>query len=234
MKRGALVATSAALAALALPASGAQAQARSAAQRVDWTRTVAATPGGGFRMGNPNAPVKVIEFFSLTCPHCAQFAAQSGPLFQTYVRSGRVSVEYRNFVLNGFDLAAAFLSRCAAPSRYFALNHALLGSQAQWMGRVDALTDAQRDELQGLQPLAAMQRITALLGLDVIAERHGVSAPARRACLANQAGLTRLGEMQQAATRDFGVNGTPSFVINGRLAAGVHDWAALEPLLRAR
>ena len=246
MKFRMLIAGLAAIAALALPATGAFAQrdtgrvgqggeARSDGPgRRDWTQNVERTPEGGFRMGNPDASVKVIEYLSLTCPHCAAFVAEGGPeLFRDYVRRGRVSIEYRNYVLNGFDLAAAFISRCAPPAAYFDLNHALLGSQPQWMPRIDALTEAQRNELRGLQPIEAMQRIIALLGLDRIAARHGVSASVRRTCLADQAGLDRIAQMKQAATRDFGIDGTPSFVVNGRLAANVHDWASLEPLLRA-
>ena len=63
----------------------------------DWLRTAVRTPEGGFRIGNPNARVKVIEYLSLTCPHCAEFAHQgSQRLLQNYVRPGQVSVEYRN------------------------------------------------------------------------------------------------------------------------------------------
>jgi protein-disulfide isomerase len=79
-----------------------------------------------------------------------------------------------------------------------------------------------------------MRRIVALIGLDAIAARHGVPPSVQRTCLADPAGLTRLAEMTQAAGRDFGVHSTPSFVVNGRLADHVHDWAALEPLLRGR
>ncbi|HYN45351.1 MAG TPA: thioredoxin domain-containing protein [Allosphingosinicella sp.] len=233
MRARILIAALAATAALALPAASAPAQRR-AVQR-DWTQTVVRTPEGGFRMGNPQASVKVIEFLSLTCPHCAQFAAQGAPrLIQDHVRTGRVSLEYRNYVLNGYDLAASFLSRCAPPSRYFDLTGALLAGQRQWMARTDALTEAQRTELRGMQPLAAMQRIVALLGLDAIGARHGVPASVQRTCLADQASLTRLTGMREAAGRDFGVHATPSFVVNGRLADHVHDWAALEPLLGGR
>jgi len=239
MKLPAFVLALAAAAALTLPAADGAAQRRAAGPAAkapaDWTRTVVATPQGGFRMGNPNAPVKVIEFLSMTCPHCAQFAAEATPrLIQNYVRGGRVSIEYRNYVLNGYDLAAALINRCAAPARYFELNHALLAGQRQWMARIDALSDAQRGELRGLQPLQAIQRIVHLLGLDSIAARHGVAPSVQRTCLANQAAFTRLSEMQQAASRDFGIEGTPSFVVNGRLAEHVHDWAALEPLLSGR
>ena len=58
----------------------------------DWTETVAATPEGGFRMGNPEAPVKLVEYASITCPHCAEFAEQgTSALRDQYVKSGRVS-----------------------------------------------------------------------------------------------------------------------------------------------
>lgn len=226
------IASALALAGLVLAPNAAPAQKRATAQR-DWSRTVVATPEGGFRMGNPNAPVKVIEFLSLTCPHCASFSAQATPRLMAYVRSGRVSLEYRNFVLNGLDMAAAFLSRCAAPQSYFPLTHALLASQGQWIGRMEALSEAQRREMQGLSPTATMQRVVAATGLDAIAARHGVDPARQRACLADQAGLDRLARLREAGAR-FGVQGTPTFAINGRIAGSVSDWASLEPLLRGR
>lgn len=220
------------LACAAVPAAAIAPVAPAQAQR-DWTQVVSRTAEGGFRMGNPNAPIHVVEYLSLTCPHCADFARDAAPgLIRNHVRSGRVSLEYRNFVLNAYDLAASFLSRCAAPQDYFALNHAILAEQARWMGRVDALTAEQRRELQDLQPIQGMQRIVAWTGLDAIAARHGINAGQSRACLSDQAALDRIIEMRRAGAA-LGVAGTPSFAINGRLAANVHDWASLEPLLGA-
>ena len=221
----------AAAAALAVPAALPVEAALAQAQR-DWTRVVAQTPEGGFRMGNPNAPVKLVEYLSLTCSHCAEFAEQGTPQLMNHVRSGRVSLEYRNFVLNAYDLAASFLSRCAAPQDYFALNHAILASQEQWMGRARSLTAEQRQELGGLEPIQGMQRIVSWTGLDAIAARHGIDAAEARTCLADQAGLDRVVQLREAGDR-LGVEGTPSFAINGRLAAHVHNWEQLEPLLRA-
>jgi protein-disulfide isomerase len=191
------------------------------------------TPEGGFLLGNPNAPVKVIEYLSLTCPHCAAFAGQGTPRLLDYVRRGRVSLEYRNYVLNGYDLAAAMLSRCAAPRAYFDITHRLLTTQPQWMGPIQRLTDAQRNELRALQPLQAVQRIVSMLGLDRNLARNGLTPAIQQACLADQAGLDRLGQIQQAATSQYEVTGTPSFIVNGRLA-DVRDWAGLEPLLRGQ
>lgn len=219
------------VAALAAPAGTAPAQQRRPAVQRDWTQMVVQTPEGGFRIGNPAARIKVIEYFSLTCPHCAEFAHESGPrLIPNHVRSGRVSLEYRNYVLNGMDLAAAMLSRCAAPVNYFALNHALLASQQQWMGRLQGLNAAQRQQIEAASPLERMQRVVAFGGLDTIAARYGLGAPQVRACLSNQAGLDRLMAMRDAADR-AGVNSTPTFMINGRMVQ-TNVWAGIEPLLR--
>lgn len=233
MKRLARLALAAGLVLAAFPAADAGAQRARAAAARDWSATAVRTPEGGFRIGNPNAPVKVVEYLSLTCPHCAEFAQESAPrLIPHHVRSGRVSVEFRNYTLNGYDLAAAFLSRCAAPRAYFNMTHELLTTQPRWMGRMRTLTDAQRTELRALSPIQAMQRIVVLLGLDAVGARHGIAPAAQRACLADQAGLDRLGQLRQAAD-GIGVSGTPTFFVNGQMA-NANSWAAIEPLLQGR
>jgi protein-disulfide isomerase len=78
----------------------------------------------------------MIEFLSLACPHCAAFSAESGTsLHRDYVRSGRVSIEYRNIIINAPDVAATVLTRCAAPRAFFDMSHELLRTQEQWLGR---------------------------------------------------------------------------------------------------
>jgi protein-disulfide isomerase len=225
---GALAAASAAAAPLAmLPAQPAKAPAKA---QQDWTRTVVQTAEGGYRMGSPNAPVKLVEFVSLTCPACATFSRSAMPQLRNLVRSGRVSFELRNFVLNPIDLAASMLSRCAPPQHYFALNEELMASQAEWTGRARNLSQAQLDEVNTLPDLARIARLAELTGIDRIAARHGVPAERARACLADRAGLERLVAMRQAGDA-LGVHGTPSFMVNGRMVEP-HDWAGLEPLLR--
>ena len=64
-------------------------------------------------MGNPNAEVKLVEFGSMTCPHCAEFDEQGGkPLIDNYVKNGQVSFEFRNFVRDPFDMTASLIARC--------------------------------------------------------------------------------------------------------------------------
>ena len=74
----------------------------------DWSEVVAATPEGGFVMGNPNAGVKLVEYGSYTCGHCARFDEEGvQPLIDKYVKTGRVSFEFRNYVRDPYDLAGA-------------------------------------------------------------------------------------------------------------------------------
>ena len=79
----------------------------------NWLDTVVATPQGGFRQGNPDAKVKLLEFGSLTCSHCGAFAHEGVPeLRAKYIATGKVSYEYRPFLLNGVDFAPSLLVRC--------------------------------------------------------------------------------------------------------------------------
>jgi protein-disulfide isomerase len=239
MKLRAVIAAVAASAALALPGAayaqdrigpGFTANRPDGPSRRDWLLTAERTPEGGFRIGNPSAPVKVVEYLSTTCPHCAEFAHQAGErLFQQHVRTGRVSVEYRNYYLNGVDIAAALLSRCAQPREYFNMTHTLLGNQPQWMGRVNGITPEQRAQLQALPPLEVAKRLIAMLGLDAIGQRHGITPQVRAQCL-TQANLDQLDALHSAAAA-AGVQGTPTFFINGQITQA-NTWAALEPLLR--
>lgn len=222
----------AALAALALslPVAAADAQQRRAVQQ-DWTRTIVATPEGGYRMGNPNAEVRIVEFLSLTCPHCRQFAATGMPQLMPQVRSGRISVEYRNFVLNQLDLAAAMLSRCTTPANYFRFSDAIMAAQPVWVPRVQNMMDE-----SATTPEAAMQhlgRIVASGGLDRMAAQYGMTPAAVRTCMSNRRGLDRLIAMREAGQR-AGITGTPGFIVNGRTAEHVHNWEALAPLIAAR
>jgi protein-disulfide isomerase len=211
------------------PATDAAAQRGRAAAPQDWTRVAARTPEGGFRIGNPNARIRLVEYLSTTCGHCAAFAHESrARLIPVHVRSGRVSVEYRNYYLNGLDVAAALISRCATPAGYFAMTHELLATQAAWTVRIRGVPPARQQQIQAMQPLQAMQSIIAILGLDVMGQRHGITPAVRRQCL-TQANLDRLEQLHGQAGQ-VGVQGTPTFFING-VIQNVNTWAGIEPLL---
>ena len=231
MRRGRSLPLLGLAAAAILAAPSGAAPARPAAAQRDWTGVVAMTPEGGFRMGNPEARVKLVEYGSLTCPHCAAFAASAMPTLRgRYVRSGKVSFEYRNFVLNGIDVAASLLARCGGAGTFFPLAETLYARQQEWAGRISGLDDAKKAELNALPPGPRLARLAEIGGLSALAARFGVTRQQGEACLADEAGLDRLAAMAEAASA-LGVQGTPTFLINGAVVEA-YDWATLEPLIR--
>lgn len=228
-----------AAATLALPAAAAPVHHRAhrahpvhhaAAVARDWSKIVVATPEGGFRMGNPAARVKLVEYGSLTCPHCAAFAREGEqPLIRNYVKSGRVSYEYRNFVLNNVDVVASLLARCAG-SGFFRAVDTFYATRDQWLQKADAMTAAERAQVNALPVGQRLGRVADMIGLTGIAARAGLSPAQGRQCLADKAAFDRLGQIYQAATK-LGVDGTPTFFINGAKVE-VNTWPALEPLIR--
>lgn len=199
----------------------------------DWTQVVSKTEGGGFVMGNPAAAVKLIEYGSLTCPHCADFSEHGAPkLIDTYVKTGKVSYEFRNFVRDPIDLTAALLTRCGGPTPYFKLTDQIYAAQADWIGKLQQMTPAEQQQLQGLQPTQVTGVIADKAGLLQFVRVRGVPSEKAQACLADQAEIQKLVAMNQVATQDFNLQGTPTFVINGKTVDNAANWDTLEPRLR--
>ncbi|HMJ93057.1 MAG TPA: thioredoxin domain-containing protein, partial [Allosphingosinicella sp.] len=198
----------------------------------DWTEIVSETPEGGYRMGNPEAPVKLVEYGSLSCSHCAEFAEQgSGPLRENYVKSGRVSWEFRPFLLFPSDPGVTMLLRCQGPSPFFQLADQLYADQATWMGALQTAAAAPGVEAQ-LQSMTPQQRAAVLVRMAGLEEFfHGRGMPQGRidSCLADQKGLQDLLARSERATSEDGVQGTPTFFINGTVVPNAASWPALEP-----
>ncbi len=233
-----LVSLLAALPALATPTPKAApvkpAAARPAAARsVDWLHTIAATPQGGFRIGNPDAPVKLVEYASLTCPHCGHFYRTGmDPLRRRYIATGRVSYEYRSYVLNGPDMAAAVLARCDGAAAFFARSDTLYTQQERWTEPFTVLTPDETAKYADLPAEAQLAGLAHAGGLDGFMAAHGMFPARVKQCLADKSLPDRLSTMRDIAS-GIGINGTPMFLINGRLIAGALDWEALEPALVA-
>ena len=224
------LAASALVAAGALPFAAAPVPALAQAKAKDWTRTVAATPEGGFRIGNPAAKVKLVEYGSLTCPHCAQFSASAKAPLMALVKSGKVSFEFRNYVLNGIDVTATLVARCGGAKSFFPLVEKLYATQPQWVGKISGLPQAQKEQLKALPEGERLARLAEIGGITQLAAGAGVTPAAARQCLADKAALNRLGQMEEAAEA-LGVHGTPTFFINGAMVHA-HEWPELEPLIR--
>ncbi len=197
----------------------------------DWAQTVAQTPDGGFMMGNPNAPVKLVEFASMTCPHCAEFSKESHELVDKYVKTGQVSYELRNYVRDPADLAATLLARCGGPTPYFQLTDQMFAAQNDWFGKLQAMSPAEQQAMQTMQPAQVVSTIGEKAGLVQFVQMRGIPADKARQCLSNQAEIQRMVDMANKANQ-FQIPGTPAFLINGKLVENAASWDALEPRLK--
>lgn len=200
----------------------------------EWATTVIETPDGGFRMGNPNAPIKLVEYASLTCSHCAEFSEKaSGILRDTYVASGKVSYELRNYVRDPMDMTATLLARCAGPGPFFPLTEQMLADQANWFAKIGAVPAAQQQAISTLPPQQQYTRFASIIGVDQFVRQRGISADRINACFANQAEADKLVKMRDRANTEFQLQGTPTFLINGQVVPDTASWEALEPQLKA-
>jgi protein-disulfide isomerase len=200
----------------------------------DWSQLVSATPAGGFVMGNPNAKVKLVEFGSMTCPHCREFDEKGVPsLISKYVKTGQVSWEFRNYVRDGFDLAASLIARCNGPKSFFPLTRALYKDQPDWVAKIQAAPEDQLKSMQDLPPNQQFVALAKVAGLPQWAAARGVALPKTNQCLSNQHSVDQLVQMASDTTTQFpDFAGTPTFVINGKMLDKTATWDLLEPQLK--
>ncbi len=201
----------------------------------DWTQSVTATPAGGFLMGNPNAKLKLIEYGSLTCPHCREFDEKGVPtLIGTYIKSGQVNWEFRNYVRDSFDIAATLIARCNGPTSFFPLARALYKDQSVWVGKIQAAPQAQLEAMQNLPPNQQFVQEAQLAGLQQWAALRGVPEAKSNQCLTDSGSVDRLVQMASDATTQYpDFPGTPTFILNGKMLDKTATWEALEPQLKA-
>lgn len=199
-----------------------------------WTETVVQTPEGGFRMGNPDAPIKLVEYGSRTCPTCGAFG-QTGqkPLTERYVTTGKVSYEFRDYMVHGqADFAPSLLGRCASPAAFFPLLEQMYLLQPQFEEKLQdqAATNALQARFQGRPPIEAAQAWADYLGYVDFVKQRGITDAQARACLSDDKALAGL--IDRMSTGDGAtVTGTPTFILNGEKIDGV-GWAEVEAALK--
>ena len=153
---------------------------------------------GDMAIGAPEAPVSVIEYFSLTCSHCRDFHTETFPRLRTeYVETGKVRFIARDFPLNRPALDAAILAHCAGPDRYFAFIETLFNTFDNWTRAADYLN-----------------------ALGQIGQLGGISEGQFRNCLGDQALETKIFSSILEAQEKFDIKSTPSFIINGKKHEG--------------
>ena len=199
----------------------------------DWTQTITETERG-FLMGNPNAPVKLVEYASITCPHCGEFTTDGGAEgLQNYVRSGRVSWEYRPFMLQfPTDPGVFALLRCNGAASYFQTAEQLYADQQNWVGRAQTYIEQNQAALNAMDTNARARAMVTGAGVDAFFRQRGMTQQQIDQCLADPRNIQRVADDTQRGAQQDNVSGTPTFFINGRQAEGVGLWRDLEPLLR--
>jgi protein-disulfide isomerase len=165
-------------------------------------------PLGERALGSPDAPVTVIEYASLTCPHCRDFHADVFPrVKRDYIDTGKVRYIVREFPIGRTAASAAIVNRCAPEEKYFSLLDAFLSRQAEWVS-------------QEVRPDAIYS----------VAKSSGMSRETFDKCLSNQTIIEGLIEVKQRG-RQFGVIGTPTFFVNGRKAQGAVTYEEIKALI---
>ena len=196
-----------------------------------WTEVVSKTEEGGYRMGNPDAPIKLVEYGSLTCPHCAHFAEQSqDELLNDFVTSGRVSYEFRNFVMNPLDLTMAMIVRCGSPQSFFALVEQTYANQH---AIVDTWSKAGEDTVTQAANQPADTRYLAIAnvaGLGEFYAARGISTDQSMECLANGETAEALVQATSSQSEEFDITGTPSFLIDGQ-KVDINTWPEIKTRL---
>lgn len=188
---------------------------------------------GSHIMGNPDARVRLAEYVSYTCPHCAHFAADATQTLRTaYVARGTVSLEVRHVVRDPVDLAMATATNCGTPARFFSRHEAMMGQHDAIMARVRALPQATLEQWGALPMAQRLRRVADDSGVTAWMRGRGFTAAQINQCLSDMTLAQRLiDQSNQAGT--VGVQGTPSFTINGTLVPNAYSWAALRPALDA-
>ena len=167
-------------------------------------------------MGDPKAPVTMIEYASMTCPHCAHFQEVTFPeIKKRYIDTDKVRYILRDFPLDNLAGAAFVLAHCAAKDnagKYYSMVETLFSQQRQWAVE------------KPVPPLMA------------IAKQAGLSEQDFNACLTNQKAWDAMESVRQRAMKQFKVESTPTFFINGTQVNGavsIEDFAkVIDPYLK--
>lgn len=200
----------------------------------DGSSTVTQSPAGAFVVGDPAAPHRLIIWASYTCSHCADFdAAAMATVRERYVAPGHIAVELRNVVRDPFDMTAGLLARCGGAAKFFGNHTQLMATQSRWLGQAQNASETEQAAWTTGTPAQRMVRISRGVGLDRIMSQRGVTLRQQARCLADRAAMDKMAAMTRDAVSSYGVRGTPSFAIDGKLVDDVFGWEALKPRLDA-
>ncbi len=177
----------------------------------NWTQAVVSTPVG-WRVGNPQAKIKLVEYGSLNCPHCAHYSEFATAPIMAAVKAGRASFEYRPFLIFPHDIAATLIARCVPGGRRFGFIESYYRATG---GFTDKLRAADPASLKGANTAETNRKLVAASGMAPLAVRFGLTPVAVNRCVSDAAGTAWLQDAYSKA-KQAGVTGTPTFLINGK------------------
>lgn len=212
--------------------SGEPIEAIDAPEGTSWTQTFTLSDDGiGFTIGNPDAPLKLVEYASHTCGACANFSMTGKQsLKDKYIASGVVSFEQREVFLNTNDVVIAALTQCGSGERMQALSDEVWSNLPTIIGGIQSNPQAMQaaGSLNISERFVRMGEVTGLI--DFFAAR-GLSSDQARACLADGDAIDTMVKASSAKAEEVGVTGTPTFILNGTKVDAI-SWGQLEPILQ--
>lgn len=188
----------------------------------------------GYRMGNPDAPIKLVEYGARSCPTCGAFGrTATRPLEEKYVATGKVSYEFHDFLVHGAqDLPGALLGVCGGSATFFPLLEGMYVGQNDYLDKLQGMSPADQARLKTATPTQGVTILAEVGGMIDMVKQRGIPEAKARQCLADQARLEALAKSTEKLGQDGTVTGTPTFYINGDRVQAT-DWAGVEAALKA-
>ncbi len=200
----------------------------------NWAETVVKTPEG-YLMGNPNAPIKLVEYGARSCPTCGAFGREAyKPLTENYVSTGKVSFEFRDFLVHGApDVALTLLGQCGGTAPFFPILEQMYQNQNAFLDKLQTMPAALQQSLANLPPTAVATKLAEHMGAIDFVKQRGIPEAKARACLADQKQLEVMAKPTEDAMQSGTVTGTPTFLLNGKKLENVLSWSEMEKSLKA-
>jgi hypothetical protein len=193
---------------------------------------VSETGIGAYVAGNPDAKLRLVQYFSFTCGACGAFAAAADAALKTgYIDKGLVAFEYRNLVRDPLDMTAALLARAGGPAAFPGHYRAIMAGQPQWLARAAKLPRAVQESWYEGSLADRTARIGRDSGLTALMRSRGLAAAQIEAALNSevaQAAVTAMTNLARGADR---IHSTPGFLLQGKQLEHVHDWAGVKSSL---
>jgi protein-disulfide isomerase len=208
------------------------AAAINAAPSAAWLATFTQTAKGSFIVGNINAPRKLTEYASYTCSHCATFEATEAPKIKAqFIANGTTSFEIRNLVRDQYDLTLALLAHCGGKAKFFGNHRYLMANQNAILARTDLVSLATQQKLKSRDLDGFLLGAYTDMKLRDFMAKRGITNAQAKICLSDKTALQKILDMTNEAGSKYGINATPTILVDDKVAEDAHDFASIKKYL---